>query len=321
MIVIVGVVSMAVVLVPSRLDLDRAPAPLAAAICFAALVLRSLIAAFAAIFFLQYLPATELFTMVSHWCLDAVIPYVAGHVAINGHGFGDAALVAPVAALGLSAVSVMFGAWRAARSLASLTAARNIGPGPRDSIVLEDGGLLVAVAGLRRPRVLVSAGALVALDDEELNASLEHEHGHIKRRHRFVLVATEICRALARFVPGTQGTISELRYHLERDADEYAVRLRHEPSALASAICKAAAGAHAGPSPALSLAGGPISRRVVRLLDGGPSASRRRLAALRLCLATMSATALVGVVALPIAAADGISVAQRDVTPHICDHS
>lgn len=64
---------MVVLLVPRRLDLDRAPAPLSAGICFSALVLRALIAAFAAIFVLLYLPTTPLFTMVSHWCLDAVI--------------------------------------------------------------------------------------------------------------------------------------------------------------------------------------------------------------------------------------------------------
>ncbi len=320
MIVGFAAVIMVVLLVPRRLDLDRAPAPLSAGICFSALVLRALIAAFAAIFVLLYLPTTPLFTMVSHWCLDAVIPYVADHLAINGHTFGDAALVAPAVALALSALSVVFGVWRAARSVRALLASRKIGPGPRDSIVVEDGGLLVAVAGLRRPRVLISAGALVAFDDEELGASLEHEHGHIQRRHRFVLVAAEICRALARFVPGTAATISELRYHLERDADEYALRHRHEPTALASAICKAAAG-QVGLVPQLSLAGGPVSRRVGRLLDGGPSASVRRVSALRLGLVTMSAAAVVGVAALPVAAADGIAVAQRGVTPHICDHS
>lgn len=89
----------------------------------------------------------------------------------------------PAVALALSALSVVFGLWRAARSVKALLASRKIGPGPRDSIVVEDGGLLVAVAGLRRPRVLISAGA--AFDDEELGASLEHEHGHIQRRHRF----------------------------------------------------------------------------------------------------------------------------------------
>lgn len=311
---------MIVLLVPSRLDLERAPASLAAAMCFAALVLRALLAAFAAIFVLLYLPATELFSIVSHWCLDAVIPYVADHLPINGHTFGDAALMAPAAALVLSALSVVFGVWRGARRVAQMLSSRGIGPGPRDSIVVGDGGLLVAVAGLRRPRVLISAGALIAFDDEELGASLEHEHGHIERRHRFVLVASEACRALARFVPGTAATVSELQYHLERDADEFALRRQHEPSALASAICKAA-GASASPMPALSLAGGPVSRRVGRLLDGGPAWSSRRLACLRLCLATMSVAAVVGVAALPVAAADGISVAQHGVTPHVCDHS
>lgn len=319
---IAGVVTvMAMVfVVPRRLDLDRAPASLAAGICFTALVLRSLVSVFAAIFVVLYLPATQLFTLVSHWCLDAVIPYVTDHLAINGHTFGDAALIAPAAALALSAASVAVGVWRAARGVAALMSSRGIGPGPRDSIVLGDGEVVVAVAGLRRPRVLVSAGALVAFDDEELDASLEHEHGHIQRRHRFVLVAAEICRALARFVPGTAATIDELRYHLERDADEYALTRRHEPSALASAICKAAT-AQLEPSMALSLAGGPVSRRVGRLLDGAPHVTARRLAALRVCLAAMAALAVVGAAALPVATAEGVTVAKRGVTPHVCKHS
>ena len=60
-----------------------------------------------------------------------------------------------------------------------------------------DGELLVAAAGLRRPRVLVSAGALLALDDDELEASLEHERGHIARRHRYVLVVSELSAYIA----------------------------------------------------------------------------------------------------------------------------
>lgn len=57
-------------------------------------------------------------------------------------------------------------------------------PDPRESLLLADATVLVAAAGLRKPRVVVSAGALLNLDHEELAASLDDEYGHIVRRHR-----------------------------------------------------------------------------------------------------------------------------------------
>jgi len=79
----------------------------------------------------------------------------------------------------------------------------------------------------------------VCLDDEELAASLEHERGHVARRHRFALVIAEVCRASARALPGTRHAVAELIFHLERDADRLVVDRLHDPAALASAICKA----------------------------------------------------------------------------------
>ena len=77
--------------------------------------------------------------------------------------------------------------------------------------------------GCGRPRIVISAGALVALDDAELLASLDHERGHIALRHRYLLVAGELARAVARFLPGTRAAARELVFSLERDADRYAL--------------------------------------------------------------------------------------------------
>jgi len=52
--------------------------------------------------------------------------------------------------------------------------------------------VLVAAAGLRKRRVVVSADALLNLDHEELAAALDDEYGHIVRRHRKVLVAASV---------------------------------------------------------------------------------------------------------------------------------
>jgi bla regulator protein blaR1 len=170
--------------------------------------------------------------------------------------------------------------------------------------VLADGEVLVAAAGLRRPQVVVSAGALMTLDDQELAASLEHEHGHIERRHRYVLVMAELCRALARFLPGTRKAAMELVFHLERDADRYAVARTNDPAALASAICKACESSAFG-APALALGGGVVPRRIRLLLDGEANPQSRREVPLRALASVMVALVALSAGTLPAAAHAG----------------
>ena len=139
--------------------------------------------------------------------------------------------------------------------------------------------------------MLVSAGALARLDDAELAAALSHERGHVARRHRWVLLYAETCRALARFLPGTARAARELAFHLERDADRWALRRHPDRLALASAICKSGA----APATATSLTGsGGAVERVQELLEpvhraaapGRPLAALAGgLAALVLCVA------------------------------------
>jgi Zn-dependent protease with chaperone function len=66
--------------------------------------------------------------------------------------------------------------------------------GPRNSLILGGPEVMFAVAGMAHPRVLVSAGALTALDDNELAAGLDHEQAHIAHRHRFVMLLALGCR-------------------------------------------------------------------------------------------------------------------------------
>ncbi|MBI5104074.1 MAG: M56 family metallopeptidase [Solirubrobacterales bacterium] len=304
---------------PHALHLDRAAPGVAATIWLAALALRALAAVFMAIFFVLVLPATELFTLISHWCWHAVIPFLATHLPLNGHAVGDAALIAPSFVLAVSVLSVVAGLWRAARAVSRLIARSTIGDGPGESLIVKDGDILVAAAGLRRPRVLVSAGALVRFDDEELAASLDHERGHIRRHHRWILVAGELCRALGRFVPGTRIASRELAFHLERDADRFALRRENHPAALASAICKAAE-APALAAPSLALGGASVVRRVRQLLEDDPVASGPHQRLLPLVAAAMVALALASAAALPAAAEAGLHQAGRSTAVHDCPH-
>jgi Zn-dependent protease with chaperone function len=303
---------------PHVLRLERTSASLAASIWLGALALRALTAVFCALFVVLYLPATELFRLITHWCWHAVVPLVATHLPLDGHALGDVALIAPAFVLAASACSVAVGLWRAGRRVRLLLRRAVVGPGPAESLVLADGDVLVAAAGLRRPRVVVSAGALITFDDEELAASLEHEHGHIVRCHRYVLVFAELCRSLARFLPGTRAATGELVFHLERDADGYAVARTNDPAALASAICKASESAAFGAA-ALALGGGAVSRRIRLLLDGdaGPQRRRRELP-LRALLAAMVVLVALSATALPAAAHAGYHTARSASTVHPC---
>ena len=305
----------AAVVLPHRLDLDRATPAVAVSIWLSALALRALTAIFVAVVLVWYLPATQLFSLVTHWCWHAVIPFVADHLMLTGHAVGDAALIAPSILLAVSVLSVARGLWLAARRIQTLVKRASIGRGPGDSVVLDDRAVVVAAAGLMRPQVVISAGALVAFDDDELQASLEHEHGHIDRGHRFLLVFAEVCGALGRPLPGTSAAVRELGYHLERDADHYSVKRTHQPVALASAICKSAT-SQFDAAPATSLNGGPVARRVRALLSDAPALRGVERALLRGCALAMALLVLAAVSALPAAIAGGVQASERSTVVH-----
>lgn len=308
---------LAAIAAPHWLRLERASPVPAATVWMSALALRAFTAIFSALFVLLYLPGTELFQVASHWCWHTVLPLVATHLGLDGHELGLVALVVPSFGLTASLLWVLVGVWRAARRVRLLLARHGINGGPGQSVILGDGEVLIAVAGLRRPRVVISAGALLAFDDEELAAGLAHERGHIARRHRFVVIAAELCRALARFLPGSRAAARELAFHLERDADRYALRRRHEPAVLASAICKAAE-AHVLAAPALALGGGSVERRVAALLDEHPA--RGRQLPLRTMAAAMLTLVAIAASALPAVAHGGYHQAGTAGHAHHCPH-
>jgi Zn-dependent protease with chaperone function len=310
----------AAIAAPHLLRLDAAPPALAAGVWLCALLLRAVGSLLAAVSLELFVPVTRAYEPLSQVCA----------LGVSGHALGDAVLALPAFVLAASMIAALLQLMRAARAVARLASERIVGDGPGGSLLVADGELLVAAAGLRRPRVLVSAGALLALDDDELEASLEHERGHIARRHRYVLVVGELARSLGRFIPGTRAAARELLFHLERDADRFALRL-HSPTALASAICKAAL--HEPPQGLLALAGGArdvrfsglalslggggvVSRRVRQLLDNAPlprpSLGLLALAPLMIALLAVSACTL------PFVAHATMHHAHRGVPAHRC---
>jgi hypothetical protein len=199
-----------------------------------------------------------------------VLPVLTAHLGLEGHKVGDAATILPGLLVIVSALSVMLGVIRGARAVRRLLARDVIGTGPANSVIVGGPEVMLAAAGLTKPRVVVSAGALLELDDEELAAGLDHERGHIARRHRYLLVFAELCRSVGRVIPGCRRAMRELEFHLERDADAWALRRSHDRFALASAICKAGgAGILSCALASSRLSGGGAEERLGQLMDGG----------------------------------------------------
>ena len=318
MVVLFAAVVLTGIAAPHLLATDRGEPVAAITLWLASLALRALAAVFVAIWVIFFFPATDVFHALTHWCWHTVLPLIAAHLGFSGHALGDAAAVAPSFVLAASAVSVGFGVARAARSLRRLLTRTSIGPGPGDSVIVGGESVLLAAVGLRRPKVVVSAGALLLLDDDELEAGLEHERGHIQRGHRFILVFAEFCRSLGRFVPGTRRAMADLRFHLERDADRWALAHRQDRYALASAVCKSALSAGATPAySALGGGGGRVADRVRAIVDESDAGPPRRIAT-RLLAAGSVAVTLAFVIAIPATVAAGQAQLRSAQPVHHC---
>jgi hypothetical protein len=282
-------VILAVIAVPHLLPRGRLAPGSGIALWLAILMLRAALALSLAALLIIYLPGTPLFEHLTRWCFHAAVPFLATHVGLSGHRLGDATMLLPPTALALSLVSIAVGTWRGARAIARWLAGSALGAGPRRSVIVPGREVVVAAAGLRSPQVIVSSGALARLDDEELAAGLEHEWGHVARRHRFASLAGGLLFGVARVVPGSRLALDELQFHLERDADEYAVRRTGDRLALASAICKAA-GSYAAPglTPSLAQLGGVgVAERLRLLIRGGSRGAAPTLLARGLALAAL----------------------------------
>ena len=293
----IGVAVASLIVLPHRLPLHAVAPSLATAVWLLALALRALVGVGTALFVFLHLPETALFEAVARWCLHTVLPLLVDELGVSGHSLADAATFLPILALTASVLWVLLGLVRAALALRLYLRRRSRGAGPLGSTVVDDPGILLALTGLGRPRLLVSRGALRAMDRHELAAGLAHELGHLRRGHRPILFVASLLRGLGRPLPGSGAAAEELAFSLERDADDYAVRQGRNPLDLASAICKAAQGGQPQ-LPAMALGGGGRVALRLEYLLGEASRTRgtrierfTRLLALAMALAGLAAGA------------------------------
>jgi bla regulator protein blaR1 len=165
----------------------------------------------------------------------------------------DAIVVLVLAALGLAvtarAVSAAVREVRASRRFHQIVAVRH--PQPlAGALLLEDPRPRAFCAGLLRPRVYVSTGAVAILDDAALSAVLAHERHHVRRRDPLRLAVGRIFARALFFLPGLADLLERQQALAELSADESAVDARPaNRSALARAMLNfsdAAASGEAG---------------------------------------------------------------------------
>jgi hypothetical protein len=309
------------ILLPHALRLQRIPPFTAVALWLSSLALGAFACLLAAIALLFHLPGTGLFVTLTHWCAHVALPARESPLALEGHGIAQVALYAPTAVLGASLAWMCVASVREAHAAQDLIAEHAVGPGPGDCLIVGGSDVVFAAAGLVHPRIMVSAGALTALDDDELAAGLDHEAGHIARQHRFVMLLAVGLRALGRPVPGGGRALRELAFHLERDADRWALRRGDDRAALASVICKAAA-ADASTRPAVAgLGSADVPERLGQVL-GTCAGSTRRVRALCTALATgmVMLSLLIGAAVPAVALSGAAADPHRGHHRHHCAH-
>lgn len=95
-------------------------------------------------------------------------------------------------------------------------------------------------AGMVRPSVYLTTGALEILDGEALQAVLAHERHHVRRRDPLRLAAGRVMARALFFVPGISELVERQQTLAELSADERAVNFeRSDRSANRSALARA----------------------------------------------------------------------------------
>lgn len=202
-------------------------------------------------------------------------------------GLGLTLACAVVARTTLTAATHLRAAGRQARRHAQT--ARLVGhPQPALGAVLMDHPQPTAycVAG-RYPTVIVTTGALQALDRSQLAAVLAHERAHLASHHHRLVALARIGRLVLPFLPLLRDADEQVAKLVEMHADDAATR-SSDPRSLATAlVALATAGT---PAPTLAAAATDSVQRIHRLLGPAKPLGRARRQLLRATAAALAMT-------------------------------
>ncbi len=114
----------------------------------------------------------------------------------------------------------------------------SLGVRPPEIVLLDAEPPFLMCAGAVRGRLIVSRGALAALDERELAAALAHELGHLKERDPFLSWALLAARTLQAFNPVLHVMVRAIARDAERRADEVAAGATGDRLGVASGLLK-----------------------------------------------------------------------------------
>ena len=173
-----------------------------------------------------------------------------GHsLDLTGH-LGIVAFSAFVLFLLIRLLTAVWRGWRDTRHINSLKPATTAyrskelsdfaqGLYPRVQIrVVEADEPLALTIGYWSPKIIVSSGLLVALDEQELRSVLYHEAAHVARRDPLRTLVVDTCKTALPFIPAVSYLADRFRTRKELEADATAIESVGSPVPLASALAK-----------------------------------------------------------------------------------
>lgn len=210
-----------------------------AQIIFALRILPTIIAFVAVVAFL--LPSYLLFEPHSS---DEVVTFKLGLLALVS-----------IAGIGAAFYRV-FGTWWSTRRLLknwfSNSEPIHLGDVPIPVYCIEHPFPVIAVVGTFRPRLFIARQIFASLSEEEINAAVRHEYGHLAARDNLKRTVLRVCRDLLVF-PFSRRLDRAWAENAESAADEYAARTGGNLTAinLAAALVKIARIVPSGARPAM----------------------------------------------------------------------
>jgi Zn-dependent protease with chaperone function len=129
-----------------------------------------------------------------------------------------------------------------------------------------------------QPTVIVTTGALQALDPGQLDAVLAHERAHLAYHHHRLLAIARIASQVLPFIPLARDAATQIERLIEMHADDAATGAR-DGEVLATALV--ALSSTASPAPGLAAAATDAVQRIHRLLGPAEPLGRVRRQLLR----------------------------------------
>jgi Zn-dependent protease with chaperone function len=142
------------------------------------------------------------------------------------------------------------------------------------------------VAG-RHPTVILSTGALQALEPAQVSAVLAHERAHLTGRHHRLLALARISSLVFPVLPLMRDADAQVARLVEMHADDAAARTS-DPRSLATALVVLATGT--SPAPALAASATDSAQRIRRLLRPAEPLAPARRQVLRAAAALLALT-------------------------------